>query len=150
MLAGMAPVAMSTDDREESGDYVGVPPAHVIAHHRATPDPAPDAGGQSFDILDTDESISVEVNDAVNEHTRNVLAFYDGNGDLIYGTGFCDAIDNEPVPRDHDGFGGDSQTAATAVVFVAHDTYFAFWGWGEIGDCTVAPPTTGTITATFS
>lgn len=112
----------------------------MLAHHRSTPDPAPNASGYAFDVLDGEETVSVEVVDTVNEHTLNVLAFYDENEELISGHGFCDSIDDKSIP------GG----AASATVFVAHDTYFAFWGWGEIGDCTVTPPTAGTITATFS
>lgn len=140
MIAGMAPAAMASDTREDSGDYVAVPPAHVLAHHRDTPDPAPNAGGQSFDVLDGDEAVSVQVDDEVNENVRSVLAFYDDDEELISGHGFCTSIDDQAVPED----------AASATVFVAHDTYFAVWGWGEIGDCNLAPPTAGTVTAVFS
>lgn len=152
VIAGLAPVVAADHDadRTVSEDYVGVPPTTVFNFAIDTPAPAPDAGGiDDVPIEADDQTVSVTIDDDLDTTTLGILAFYDENDGLIYGTGFCDSVDHHTIPRNYDGYAGDDQDADHLDVYVSHNAQFEFWGWNTDCDANV-PSTSGTVTLGFT
>lgn len=150
---GFLGTAMASHDpvRTVEEDYVGVPPTTTHNFAIGTPDPAPDAGGiDDVPVETSDGTVSVEIDDDLDTPTLGILAFYDENDELIFGTGFCDSLEHQVIPRNYDGFAGDDQDAHHVDVYISHNAQFAIWGWDTGGCDAHVPSTSGTVTLSFA